>query len=174
MPDQDTDNWSLGSVGGSAAPSSKPSPKPSQDAGDQSGWSLSSTVPTVEQTASAKPDFYKTGREEPKDMAWGDVFSSAAQNIVPSAKAFGQALVTPFMQPKETAQALGQIGTGLYSKARGAFGYAQTAEEKAKDEAAVDQMGQLFKYKVQDICDCMVMWGLNRLRVNCMLEGKKN
>jgi hypothetical protein len=145
MPDQDTDNWSLGPVGGSAAPSSKPSPKPSQDAGDQSGWSLSSTVPTVEQTASAKPDFYKTGREDPKDMAWGDVFSSAAQNIVPSAKAFGQALVTPFMQPKETAQALGQIGTGLYSKARGALGYTQAPEEKAKDEAAVNQMGQLFK-----------------------------
>jgi hypothetical protein len=84
-------------------------------------------------------------RPEPKEMAWGDVASSAAQNIVPSAKAFGQALVTPFMQPKETAQALGQIGTGLYSKARGALGYTQTAEEKAKDEAAVNQMGQLFK-----------------------------
>lgn len=87
----------------------------------------------------------QVGREEPKDMAWGDVFSSAAQNIVPSAKAFGHALATPFMQPKETAQALGQIGTGLYSKARGALGYKQAAEEKAADEAAVNQMGQLFK-----------------------------
>ena len=87
----------------------------------------------------------QVGRPEPKEMAWGDVASSAAQNIVPSAKAFGQALVTPFMQPKETAQALGQIGTGLYSKARGALGYTQAAEEKAKDEAAVNQMGQLFK-----------------------------
>jgi len=87
----------------------------------------------------------QVGREAPKDMAWGDVASSAAQNIVPSAKAFGHALVTPFMQPKETAQALGQIGTGLYSKARGALGYEQKAEEKARDEAAVNQMGQLLK-----------------------------
>jgi hypothetical protein len=104
-------------------------------------------APPVARTAGQPSSFppNQVGREDPKDMAWGDVASSAAQNIVPSAKAFGHALVTPFMQPKETAQALGQIGTGLYSKARGALGYAQTAEEKARDEAAVNQMGQLFK-----------------------------
>ena len=87
----------------------------------------------------------QVGREEPKDMAWGDVVSSAAQNFVPSAKAFGHALVTPFMQPKETAQAIGQLGTGLYSKAQGALGYSQDAKKKAEDEAAVNQMGQLMK-----------------------------
>ena len=87
----------------------------------------------------------QVSREEPKDMALGDVASSAAKNFVPSAKAFGQALVTPFLQPKETAQAIGQIGTGLYSKAQGALGYSQNATKKAEDEAAVNQMGQLMK-----------------------------
>jgi hypothetical protein len=104
-------------------------------------------APSVARTAGQPSAFppNKVGREEPKEMAWGDVASSAAQNIVPSAKAFGHALVTPFMQPKETAQALGQIGTGLYSKAQGALGYSQDAKKKAEDEAAVNQMGQLFK-----------------------------
>ena len=97
----------------------------------------------VSQPAAFAPN--QVGREEPKDMAWGDVASSAAQNIVPSAKAFGHALITPFTQPKETMEALGQVGTGLYSKARGALGYEQKPEEKAKDEAAVNQMGQLLK-----------------------------
>jgi hypothetical protein len=87
----------------------------------------------------------QVGRVEPKDMALEDVASSAAKNFVPSAKAFGQALVTPFLQPKETAQAIGQIGTGLYSKAQGALGYSQNATKKAEDEAAVNQMGQLMK-----------------------------
>jgi hypothetical protein len=90
-----------------------------------------------------KPDFYKTGREQPKEMAWGDVASSAAQNIVPSAKAFGQSLVEPFVHPQETAQALGQLGTGIYSKAQGALGYTQNAAKKAQDEAAINKMGQL-------------------------------
>ena len=144
MPDQETDNWSLGPVGGAPSPP-KAAPKAPQDSADSSEWSLSSAAPVTEQPTSAKPEFYKIGREEPKEMAWGDVASSAAQNFVPSAKAFGQALVTPFLQPKETAQAIGQIGTGLYSKAQGALGYSQDAKKKAEDEAAVNQMGQLMK-----------------------------
>jgi hypothetical protein len=91
------------------------------------------------------PEFNRTGREEPKEMAIGDVLSSAKERFVPSAKTFGESLITPFLHPKETAQAIGQLGTGLYSKAEGALGYSQNAKKKAEDEAAVNQMGQLMK-----------------------------
>jgi hypothetical protein len=149
MPDQDTDNWSLGPIGATSSPSSQVAPKTSQSSDDQSEWALSSAVPVeqkVEQKVdTSKPDFYKTDRPAPKNMEMGDVLSSAAEHFVPSAKAFGHALITPFTQPKETVEALGQLGTGLYSKAQGALGYKQDAAIKAKDEAAVNQMGQLLK-----------------------------
>lgn len=92
-----------------------------------------------------RPEFLQTGRPEPKPMEVGEMFQSAKEHFVPSAKAFGQSLVEPFMHPKETASALGQLGTGLYSKAEGALGYKQDTAKKAQDEAAINQMSQLFK-----------------------------
>jgi hypothetical protein len=92
-----------------------------------------------------KPEFLKTGRPEPKPMEVGEMLQSAKEHFVPSAKAFGESLITPFTHPKETVEALGQLGTGLYSKAEGALGYKQDAAEKAQKEAAIDQMSQLFK-----------------------------
>ena len=104
-------------------------------------------APPVARTAGQPSAFppNQVGRGEPKEMAWGDVASSAAEHFVPSAKAFGQSLVEPFIHPKETAEAIGQLGTGLYSKAQGALGYKQDEAKKAQDEAAANQMGQFFK-----------------------------
>ena len=95
--------------------------------------------------ATAKPEIYATNRPEPKPIEIGEMFQSAKEHFVPSAKAFGESLVTPFMHPQETVQALGQLGTGIASKAKGALGYDQPAAQKAQDEAAINQMAQLMK-----------------------------
>jgi hypothetical protein len=87
----------------------------------------------------------QVGREEPKETSFSDVISAWPQTVGPSAKAFGESLIEPFTHPKETAQAIGQMGTGIYSKARGALGYTQKEEDKAKDEAVLDQMGEYLK-----------------------------
>ena len=108
--------------------------------------SVSAAQPATK--AAAQPSAFppnQVNRPEPKEMEIGDVLSSAKEHFVPSAKAFGQSLITPFIHPKETVQALGQLGTGLYSKAEGALGYKQDTDKKAQDEAAVNQMGQLLK-----------------------------
>jgi hypothetical protein len=99
----------------------------------------------VATTSPKKPEFLKTNRPEPKETSFGDVVSAWPQTVGPSAKAFGESLIEPFTHPKETAQAIGQLGTGIYSKARGALGYDQKEADKAKDEAALDQMGEYLK-----------------------------
>jgi len=95
--------------------------------------------------AAGKPEFLKTNRPEPEETSFSDVISAWPKTVGPSAKAFGESLIEPFTHPKETAQAIGQLGTGIYSKARGALGYDQNAEDKVKDEAALDQMGRYFQ-----------------------------
>jgi hypothetical protein len=127
--------------------------KVSKPSSEDAGFSLGAPVGSSQtQTASEdsigtaeKPEFLKTGRPEPKPMEVGEMLQSAKEHFVPSAKAFGESLITPFTHPKETVEALGQLGTGLYSKAEGALGYKQDAAEKAQKEAAIDQMSQLFK-----------------------------
>lgn len=129
------DLWAGTEFGSNAV--NKPKVAPSAPAENQQAAKM------VGQPSSFSPN--QVGREEPKEMAIGDVLSSAKERFVPSAKAFGESLITPFTHPKETVEALGQIGSGLYSKAEGALGYKQDEAEKAKKEAAVNQMGQLMK-----------------------------
>jgi len=123
-------------------------PSHGEEVGKPSATSTGASTTQPSTRAVGQPSAFapnQINRPEPQEMALGDVASSAAKNFVPSAKAFGHALVTPFLQPQETAQAIGQLGTGLYSKAQGALGYSQEATKKAEDEAAVNQMGQLMK-----------------------------
>lgn len=91
-----------------------------------------------------KPEFMKTDRPEAQDRSWSEVPGQMAQNFVPSLKENIHQIVTPFLQPKETAQAIGQLGVGAYSKAKGALGFQQNAEEKAKDEAALNEVGKFY------------------------------
>lgn len=80
--------------------------------------------------------------EEYANMPIGDVLSEAASNLGPSAMNAYRGLAHAVMNPSETASAIGQIGSGLYSKAQGALGVQQDAAEKAKTEALVDALGQ--------------------------------
>lgn len=77
-------------------------------------------------------------------MEWSEVGKQAIQNIPQSAKAYGESLLTPFTQPKETLEAVGQIGKGAYSKVAGALGAEQSAEKKAQDEAAINAIGRFY------------------------------
>ena len=97
---------------------------------------------TVGQPSAFPPN--QVGRGEPQETSIMDVVTAWPKTVGPSAKAYGQSLIEPFMHPKETAQAIGQLGTGLYSKARGALGYEQKPEDKVA-ESTVDQMTQYLK-----------------------------
>ena len=101
---------------------------------------------TTAAAPAAKPDIYKPGRPAaPADMPIGEVLKTAASNIPESALHFGEALVQPILHPIQTAEALGQIGTGVASKVKGALGMEQKQAQKAKDEAAADALWDFYK-----------------------------
>lgn len=82
-----------------------------------------------EQETQAKPE---------GDMPWSSVASEAVQNLPHSAY---QTFVEPVVNYEQTLQGLKQVGKGLYSKAAGVF-TDQDPEQKAKDEAAINALGQ--------------------------------
>lgn len=74
-------------------------------------------------------------------MPWSEVPGKAARNLIPSAKAAALGMVEPFLNPKQTAKTIGDIGYGIYSKGKGALGY----ERNPDDEKTVDAIGQFYK-----------------------------
>lgn len=82
--------------------------------------------------------------EQPADQTVGQALGRAYENVGSSAVEFGRNLVQPFIAPVETAQAIGQIGRGLYSKAQGALGVQQDPAQKAVNEAAANAVGQMY------------------------------
>jgi len=79
-----------------------------------------------------------------KERTWGETASEAVRNIPKSAVEEAQAIIHPFLNPSETLQSAKQLGVGLYSKAKGALGFEQDPEQKAKDEAAADAVGDFY------------------------------
>jgi hypothetical protein len=98
--------------------------------------------PTSASSTAPQPKIAQKSAEEYANMPIGDVLSEAASNLGPSAMTAYQGLAHAVTNPTETLGALGQIGTGLYSKAQGALGVQQNAAEKAKTEALVNALGQ--------------------------------
>jgi hypothetical protein len=127
-----------------------PETKPASGAGDFDQFSQGITFGD-EKKPPAPPaevaNFLKKDRPEPSPMSWGEVLPAAIENAPKSAVEFGKAVVTPFTQPVETAKAIGDIGTGLYSKAKGALGYQQDEAEKAKAEAGVNAIGDFYRQR---------------------------
>jgi hypothetical protein len=74
----------------------------------------------------------------------GQALGRAYENVGTSAAEFGRNVIQPFIAPVETAQAIGQIGRGLYSKAQGALGVQQDPAQKAMNEAAANAVGQMY------------------------------
>ena len=143
-----------------------PVQKPSNPFADEllQAGKVSSPMATPAPTA-ATPQYgqnnplFKAGAEEAKQeyvqkqpeqtqapMAWMDVGKQAVTNFPSSAGKAAYGMVEPFLPSnwEQTGTALKGIGQGLYSKAQGALGYEQPAEEKARNEAVVNAIGDYY------------------------------
>lgn len=110
-------------------------------AGSQNATGSLVGAPSPTQWANT-PEFLQTDREEPKDMPVGEVLSQAVSNAPRSAIEFGKSLVTPFLEPAQTWEGVKALGKGVASKAAGALGVKQDAEEKEATEAPVNAVMQ--------------------------------
>lgn len=94
----------------------------------------------------AAPALAGSWRDDPEApaMSWSEVPGKAMRNAPSSALEFGKAVVQPILHPIDTASAIYDVGHGLASKLHGALGGTQDPEQKAKDEAAANAVGQHF------------------------------
>jgi hypothetical protein len=141
MADQD-DIWAGTEFEGGNAPSA-PESAPAQGGANDDLWAgteFARSASTANAPAKTAPP--QKSAEEYANMPIGDVLSEAASNLAPSAMTAYQGLAHAVTNPSETLGAVGQIGSGLYSKAQGALGINQNDAEKAKTEALVDALKQ--------------------------------
>jgi hypothetical protein len=78
-----------------------------------------------------------TGVMPSREYTMDEAFANVPKTFVPSAIEVGKSFVQPFIDPIGTAQAMGEVGKGVYSKAKGLV-VDQPPEQKAKDEAALN------------------------------------
>ena len=107
---------------------------------DLSGGSQSLLQSDISPVASKSPASEKDA--DISNMPWSQYIGGALGNVPSDVGAAASNLIEPFKHPTETMQALGAVGTGLYSKATGALGATQDPKQKAKDEAAIDAVGK--------------------------------
>jgi hypothetical protein len=79
----------------------------------------------------------------PGQMPMTDVLINAAKNAPSSLYGVGESMVQPILHPIDTAQAIGSVGKGLLSKAKGTFA-SQDPTKKAENEAVVNAIGEQF------------------------------
>ena len=84
------------------------------------------------------------GGEDYANMPWSEVGKRAMSNALPSAGRAFEGVYSAVKNYKDTAGAIGQIGSGLYSKAAGALGAEQDPTEKAANEAVVNAIGDMY------------------------------
>ena len=97
------------------------------------------TPPAASTTSEDKPAPVDTSK-----MDWPKYIGSTLSNVPADVKPTAQSIAEPFMHPSETFQAMGALGKGLYSKAAGALGVEQPADQKVADEAPVEATKQYF------------------------------
>jgi len=84
-----------------------------------------------------------TGSAEEPEPTWGETLQGAGKNLLPSSgRLIGETAKAITVNLPETASSIGQIISGLSSKAAGTFGVEQNPEEKQKKEALVNALGQ--------------------------------
>lgn len=81
---------------------------------------------------------------EEKPMGWGEVATSAVQNIPKSAMEFGGNIVHAVTHPIETVKAVADVGYGGLSKAAGAVGVPMDTKAKAEREQSFDAVAGFF------------------------------
>jgi hypothetical protein len=79
----------------------------------------------------------------PGKMPVSDVLINAAKNAPSSLYGVAESMVQPILHPIDTAQAIGSVGKGLLSKAKGTFA-SQDPTKKAENEAVVNAIGEQF------------------------------
>ncbi len=125
----------------SLPPLSKPLvPKPG-DAGAApvaGGSEVASPTATPTLPAAAAADPGDLPREAYADMPWSEVGSKALSNLLPSTGSALKGMYDAVVNYEDTASTLGQLGKGVASKVRGAFG----GERNMEAEALADAIGE--------------------------------
>lgn len=87
--------------------------------------------------------------KDPAQMERGEYWKGVASNLPKSAyeNVAGTLHAIAPWNWGETAEGIGTIGTGIYSKAKGALGYEQAPEQKETDEAALNALIKPFTSK---------------------------
>jgi len=80
-----------------------------------------------------------------KDLTVGETLSGAAKNFIPSALGVVGSFAHALTHPSETLGAVGDIGTGLLSKAAGATGAQQDPTKKKQEERVVNGLWDHYK-----------------------------
>ena len=79
-----------------------------------------------------------------ENMPWSEVGSRAMSNAIPSAGNAVKGMYDAVVNYEDTGRAIGQLATGMASKATGWLGAEQDPQEKSKNEALVDALGEMY------------------------------
>jgi len=107
--------------------------------------------PVLEEGQERARDFRLPSQPEPvgyeKDWgkaSWEEVGKGFKEQFVPSVRRAITAIPEAIMKPGETVEGFKQIGTGIASKVRGAFGEEKAPEQKMQDEAVINAIIEPF------------------------------
>jgi len=100
---------------------------------------LSNSKPTLAIPPAAEP--------QPHDQSWSDTIEQAGENLIPSTVKAATGVADAIIHPINTLSTIQKIAEGLSSKVKGYAGVDQDPDQKAKDEALVDALGQSYKEK---------------------------
>jgi hypothetical protein len=90
-------------------------------------------------------------KDNDKELSWSEVAQGAKKSGVHSFIDTALAPLQPFLHPLQTAETLKQVGVGIGSKAKGFAGVQQSPEEKAKNEAALNAIGDYYSSRYGSI-----------------------
>lgn len=82
-----------------------------------------------------------------KPIEWSQVPEEAIKNLPESASGVVSSMFAPILHPIDTAEAVGTLAKGAYSKGVGALGVTQDAAQKAKDEQALNAAMDFYKQR---------------------------
>ena len=94
-------------------------------------------APQQQQPRQPRPGVSEEELQRYADMPLSEVATSAAQNLIPSAKKAFTDVGHAIMNPSETLEAFKQVGQGAYSKASGALG----GQRNPQAEQIIDALG---------------------------------
>ena len=160
VPDTLADRYEYYSNPQSNQPTQEPPPEPAEASKGLSGdpaagfeslrqkgllnpVSKTSTLP-AQDGKTTKSAWHQAGTSPPTgtpEMGWGETLGHAAENFFPSVGGALKSTYDAVRHPLDTASAIGQLGKGAYSQAKGALGF----EHDAKDEVLIKALEDHYK-----------------------------